>query len=190
MRIDKAQFLKGVVHGGEFSNDLPQVAFYGRSNAGKSSSMNAILSRKALAKSSGTPGKTRELNLFNINDTYLFVDLPGYGFAKVSKVARQALRKLIMWYIHDVPAPNRINVFVLDAKVGLTDLDKDVLTDLVERNEEIIILLNKIDKLNQSARVKLIREMESEIPPHVPVIQFSALKGRGVKEFWELFEEK
>jgi GTP-binding protein len=96
MEIKTAEFIKGMRGTDEFlESDILQIAFYGRSNAGKSSSINALLGRNNLVKSSSTPGKTKELNLFEINETFFIVDLPGYGYAKISQTEREKLRKLI-----------------------------------------------------------------------------------------------
>lgn len=189
MIIKKAEFMRGVVLGQEvWENDVPQIVFYGRSNAGKSSAINALLGRKSLAKSSATPGKTKEINFFNINDEFLFVDLPGYGYARVSKEARKKLQKLIMWFALDTHVNDRINVFIVDAKVGITDLDKEILDLMYEKEEDIIVLLNKTDKLNQKERLKSLTNAKKELPRHVTVLPFSAKKGSGVKEFWGVVE--
>jgi len=128
MKIKTAEFIKGIKGTDEYlESEILQIAFYGRSNAGKSSSINALLGRNSLVKSSSTPGKTKELNLFEINETFFIVDLPGYGYAKISQTEREKLRKLIQWYILDCPIINRVNVLVLDGKVGLTELDEEIL---------------------------------------------------------------
>ncbi|MFT5360130.1 MAG: GTP-binding protein, partial [Candidatus Paceibacteria bacterium] len=139
MKINSAEFVKGVVEGDEFWDaNKPQFVFYGRSNTGKSSSINAILGRNALARPSGTPGKTREVNFFDINESFYFVDLPGYGYARISKVEQEKLRNLILWFIGETNAAKRIHTIVLDAKVGLTELDKEMLNILKEEDQEHI----------------------------------------------------
>jgi GTP-binding protein EngB required for normal cell division len=96
LKINTARFVKGIKGTDEFlENDILQIAFFGRSNAGKSSTINALLGRNTLVKSSSTPGKTKEINLFEVNDTFHIVDLPGYGYAKISQTERESLRKLI-----------------------------------------------------------------------------------------------
>ena len=96
MKINTAQFIKGIRGTDEaLEDDILQIAFFGRSNAGKSSSINALLGRNTLVKSSATPGKTKEINLFEVNETFHVVDLPGYGYAKISQTERDSLRKLI-----------------------------------------------------------------------------------------------
>jgi GTP-binding protein len=191
MKIKSAEFVKGVVEGKDFwEKDVPQVIFYGRSNAGKSSSLNAILGRNSLARPSGTPGKTREANFFNINESFYFVDLPGYGYARMSKVDQEKLRELILWFIGETEADTRIHVIVMDAKVGPTDLDKDMLDILnQERQEHVIVLLNKIDKLNQKELSAALKNAEVNLPEFVKLIPFSAEKKKGVDKFWSIVEE-
>lgn len=185
MIIHSAQFLRGYVYGQDtWDVSFPQIAFYGRSNAGKSSTINKLLGRNSLAKSSGTPGKTKEINFFAINDTFTFVDLPGYGYAKVSKVEREKLEKLIRWYAFDTHAFARMNVFVLDAKVGLTDIDKEFLLPLIAESKSVMVLLNKIDKLNQKERNKAMKDIREKLGQEITILPFSARTGRGVKEFW------
>jgi GTP-binding protein len=191
MKIKSAEFVKGVVEGKDFwEKDMPQVIFYGRSNAGKSSSLNAILGRNSLARPSGPPGKTREANFFNINESFYFVDLPGYGYARMSKVDQEKLRELILWFIGETEADTRIHVIVMDAKVGPTDLDKDMLDILnQERQEHVIVLLNKIDKLNQKELSAALKNAEVNLPEFVKLIPFSAEKKKGVDKFWSIVEE-
>ena len=186
MIIHSAQFLRGYVYGQDtWDVSFPQIAFYGRSNSGKSSTINKILGRKSLAKSSGTPGKTKEINFFAINDEFTIVDLPGYGYARVSKGERETLEKLIRWYAFETHAFARMNVFILDSKVGLTDIDKEFLLPLIAEGKSVMVLMNKIDKLNQKDRNKNMKKIQEDLGPNVVVLPFSARTGRGVKEFWE-----
>ncbi len=190
MEIKSAEFVKGVVEGNDFWDaNKTQFAFYGRSNSGKSSSINALLNRGSIARPSGTPGKTREVNFFDINNSFYFVDLPGYGYAKMSKTAQEDLRQLILWFVGETNAANRIHTIVLDAKVGLTEIDKEMLRILhTEEQENIFILLNKIDKLNQKELSAALKKAEADIPPFAKMIPFSAIKKKGVDKFWELTE--
>lgn len=191
MKIKKAVFVKGIVKDKDSWNpETPQVAFYGRSNVGKSSSVNALLNNGSLAKTSGMPGKTKEINLFNINDNLYFLDLPGYGFARGSQKDKQKLQELILWFIADTHVDNRTHVMVLDAKVGLTDLDRATLEFLYRTNERIIILLNKVDKLNQKEFSKVSNDIRKEVAGVVELIPFSAKNKKGVVEFWKSIEGK
>ncbi len=187
MKITKAQFVKGVVKGKDsWSPAMPQVAFYGRSNVGKSSSINALVNNASLAKTSGMPGKTKEINLFNINDKFYLVDLPGYGFARGSREEQDKIQDLISWYVTETRVDKRIHVLIIDAKVGITDLDLDTLEFLYQTEDRIIMLLNKIDRLNQSELAKVKTSVRSQVAGMVEIIPFSAKNRKGVVEFWKL----
>lgn len=189
MEIKKAEFIKGIRGTDSINEDgIPHIAFLGRSNVGKSSTINMLLGRNRLVKSSGTPGKTREINFFNVNDLYYFVDLPGYGYAKVSKTERDKLRKLILWYLTDVTPAERILIIVLDAQVGLTDYDREIVAIAQEQEESVVFLLNKSDKLNQKRRKQVYDALVAETS--FPVILVSAVKKRGKDKFFEtVFED-
>ena len=161
---------------------VPQIAFLGRSNVGKSSTINMLINRKNLVRSSSKPGKTQEINFFKINEKYYFVDLPGYGYAKMSKKAREKLAKLIMWYLRDGNVEERLLVLVLDAKVGVTDFDRDVMHLAGELNESLIVWVNKTDKLNQKDTKKALDSITAET--EYPVIMGSATKKKGRDAFF------
>lgn len=188
MEIKSAEFVKGIRGTDELlESDVLQIAFYGRSNSGKSSSINSLLGRNNLVKSSSTPGKTKELNLFEVNETFYFIDLPGYGYAKMSEIDREKLRKLIKWYVLDCNVINRVNVLVLDSKVGLTDLDEEILETFWQRKEKIIILMNKSDKLKQKDLSKNFKKLKEKVYGRGDVIIFSAKSKKGVEKFWSHF---
>tara|TARA_B110000014_G_C20023763_1_gene531273 strand:+ start:145 stop:768 length:624 start_codon:yes stop_codon:yes gene_type:complete len=124
---------------------LPECCFIGRSNVGKSSIINSITKTKKLAKTSKTPGRTQNINLFMISNKINIVDLPGYGYAKVSKVKRQELRHLIEDYL--INRENLKEVYVLiDCKIGIKDSDIDILDIISESNKKFSIILTKVDK--------------------------------------------
>lgn len=124
---------------------LPECCFIGRSNVGKSSIINAITKSKKLAKTSKTPGRTQNINLFLINDKINIIDLPGYGYAKISKIKRQELSYLIKNYL--INRENLKQIFVLiDCKVGLKDSDIDILDIISESDKQFSIILTKVDK--------------------------------------------
>lgn len=169
MNIVSAEFVKGVVGEDSIMYDgTPHIAFIGRSNVGKSSTLNALLERKKLVKTGNTPGKTREINFFRItaDNTALsyFVDLPGYGYAKLSKTERQSLHNLIEWYITHPEADTALICLIIDAKVGLTDIDKEFIAMMKESNKDFIIAVNKIDKINQKAQHQLNQALIKELP--------------------------
>jgi GTP-binding protein len=190
MNIKKALFVKGIVKGRDsWDPTKPQVAFYGRSNAGKSSSLNALVNNKTFAKISAAPGKTKEINLFNINDSFYLLDLPGYGYARGSKKDREKLDDLITWFICDTQADKRVHVVVSDAQVGLTQLDIDTLEFLYRTQEPIILLLNKIDKLNQSEMSKILNTTRTQVAGIVEMLLFSAKTKRGTEQVWKAIQK-
>lgn len=190
MKIKKALFVKGIVKGGDsWDPNKPQVAFYGRSNAGKSSTLNALVNNKNFAKVSSAAGKTTEINLFNINDAFHLLDLPGYGYARGSKAQRQKLDDLITWFICDTQAIKRVHVVVVDAQVGLSEIDIDTLEFLYRTQSPIILLLNKMDKLNQSELSKTLNNTRAQVAGIVEIIMFSAKEKRGTEQLWKAVEK-
>ncbi|MCK5084116.1 MAG: YihA family ribosome biogenesis GTP-binding protein [Candidatus Pacebacteria bacterium] len=182
MSVKTAEFIKGVVGDDRILEESKlQVAFIGRSNVGKSSVINSLTGRKNLVKSSSTPGKTREINFFLINEKIYFVDLPGYGFAKASFLQREKIRQLILWYLTSVEIKNRKLVLIIDAKVGPTKLDLEMIDILNEYNHEFIIVANKADKLKRSERNKKLKEI-SEKAGNEETIFYSAKSGEGKGE--------
>ncbi len=133
--------------------NLPECCFVGRSNVGKSSIINAITKSKKLAKTSKTPGRTQNINLFNISKKINIVDLPGYGYAKISKIKRNQLTNLIESYL--MQRSNLKKVFVLiDCKVGIKNIDIDFLDIINESNRDFSIILTKIDKCPKNFALK------------------------------------
>ena len=176
----EAKFVMGVVGSHNIiSDDKPQYAFVGRSNVGKSSLINMLLGQKRLVKSSSTPGKTQQINFFDIEDSVYFVDLPGYGYAKISKKRREKLRKLILWYFISGEANVKKVIIVLDAKIGLTEFDRDIINVLEENNYPFVIVMNKIDKLNQKKLFASLKSVQKEISENVEIVPVSALKAKG-----------
>lgn len=181
-----AQFIKGIIGTDPVCDDTSRfhVAFVGRSNVGKSSVINAVLGRKGLVKSSSRPGKTTEINFFSVEDKenkqYYFVDLPGYGFARMGEKQREKLRKLILWYLMYANVSRRITFVVLDAQVGLTDFDREIISLLVDADERVVVIANKIDRLNQKEKHALAQSLESEIT--VPILYTSTTQKKGFQE--------
>ena len=132
-----------------------------------------------------TPGKTREINFFDIRvqgveGSSYFVDLPGYGYAKLSKKQRQELHDLIVWYITHPEADTALICLIMDAKVGLTDLDREFIAKMEQSGKNYIIAANKMDKINQKTQNSLLRDLKNELGTNTQVFLYSAASGKGV----------
>jgi len=174
--VKTAAFVKSAVSPRDLIRDgLPQVAFAGRSNVGKSSLLNTLANRRGLARTSGTPGRTREVNYFLINGAFYFVDLPGYGYAKVSRSVSVAWKPLIEAYIRDNPAL-RVMIVILDARRVPGAEDLQLIEWLEAANVAYLPILTKRDKLT----LNQFREQERKIraalgfPDEVELAVFSA----------------
>ncbi len=155
MNITSAKFIKGIIGTDDLLYDGRfQVAFMGRSNVGKSSLINSLTGNDTLARSSSSPGKTIRMDFFLINDTFYFVDFPGYGYAKRSREARDTLEKMMLWYLLYSKVKKRTVVLIIDAKVGVTAYDQEMAKRLREEHIDHIIVANKIDNLRRGQRDK------------------------------------
>ncbi len=182
MIIKSASFVKGIVKADPvLENEFPQVAFIGRSNVGKSSTINAITHKRELARTSSYPGRTQQINLFLINESSYLVDLPGYGFTKTSKKIREKIEELIDWYFLDSGCKPKQVVLIIDALVGPTAADKEMLEYLESSERNIIIVANKIDKIKQSESTKKMKAIK-EFSGQNKVIPFSSTKKKGIEE--------
>lgn len=160
----------------------PEVAFAGRSNVGKSSLINKLLHRKAFARVSHTPGRTREINFFEVNKRFMLVDLPGYGYAKVSKAAKATWRPLIEGYLSATPVLAGV-VQLLDVRHAPTDDDLQMLDFLAEIACPVIVVLTKVDKLGVRERVERVQSITIQLQlDEEQVVQFSARTGEGRDE--------
>ena len=189
MEITSAQFIQGIVPGPTTWNpQIPQVVLYGRSNAGKSSTVN-LLTGKKLARTSDTPGRTTEANLFLVNNAWYLIDTPGYGYATASKSQAESIKQLISWFIHETETDHRKSILIIDSKIGLTDLDREVLKLLINKGESITILLNKIDRLKQSEVAKTLNQVRAEVSPDIAIIPFSSKTGKGEDKLISILTE-
>lgn len=187
MKILSAKFVISVTNISQIpSHDYPEIAFSGRSNVGKSSLINCLINRKKLALTSSYPGKTRMINYYNINERLLFVDLPGYGFAKVSQTERRRWKQLIESYITTSPHLKGV-VQIIDSRVGATDLDIEMISWLIYLQKPTLIVSTKIDKIPKSkAKQYLIKYSEQlESLGISDLVPFSAVTKQGKKEIWK-----
>jgi len=182
MNITSAQFIKGVVGADKsLENGFPQIAFIGRSNVGKSSVINSLVKQKDLAKTSSFPGRTQQINLFLINKSFYLVDLPGYGYAKVSGEKRWQVETLINWYFFKSGYEQKKVVLIIDAFVGPTKDDMQMLFSLEENEKKIVIVANKVDKIKKTAYAEQLDKIQTMVGSH-KVIPYSAEKRIGVNE--------
>jgi len=167
---------------------LPEIAFVGRSNVGKSSLINSLLNRKGLALASATPGKTRLINYFKISTSLCyFVDLPGYGYAKVSKTLQEEWSGFLEDFLADSPRLHLV-VLIADSRRGLTDLDMQMIQALHFYRRSFVVIATKIDKLNRQERDKALLAIRGPALSlgASDVIPYSSLKHEGREEIWRV----
>ena len=185
MNIKSAEFIKSVVGTDDiFEDGIPQIVFIGRSNVGKSSVINSFANQKNLARTSSFPGRTQQINIFFINRTFYLVDLPGYGYAKVSRETWDQIQKMINWYLFKSDYIFKKVVLIIDAKIGPTEDDMEMCYALEKENKDIIIVANKIDKIKKADYDKQIQKIKDIFHMH-KVIPYSAEKKIGVGELAE-----
>lgn len=171
-------------------NDLPEIAFAGKSNVGKSSLINGLLNRKSLARTSAQPGKTQTINFYNVNKNLYFVDLPGYGYAKVSVEIRAKWGKMIERYLHGSPQLKKV-FLLIDIRHVPSENDCMMYDWIVDNGYEPVIICTKLDKIKRSQvqkNLKLIRE-KLDLVPGTTMMPFSAQTKQGRDEIWNLIEE-
>jgi len=168
--------------------ELREIAFAGRSNVGKSSLLNRLLRRKAFARVSNTPGRTREINFFKVNNTFVLADLPGYGYARISKERKAEWQPLIEGYLADSPMVWGV-VLLLDIRHDPTDDDRTMLDFLADLGVPTIIAVTKVDKLKKtevSARIGELAESAGLDPEQI--VPFSSKTGEGRDELAQALE--
>jgi GTP-binding protein len=176
---------------------LPEIAFLGRSNVGKSSLLNALVGRRALARTSSTPGKTRLAHFFEVERDLtqrtrrrvVFVDLPGYGWAKVAKTERSAWQKLVEGYL-DGRKPLRLAILLHDVRRDPTDDEHDFLAWLAERSVPVVVAITKSDKLAPMRRAERVRQLaRAYAVPDGAIIATSAEKKDGIDALWRAIDD-
>jgi GTP-binding protein len=176
------KFMLGAWQPGQFPEDTgAEVALVGRSNAGKSSALNALMSRKGLARISKTPGLTQQINFFEINPGERLVDLPGYGFAKVPARIQEHWRELMTRYFEARQSLTGI-IVIMDARRPLRDLDWQMLEWAEARNIPAHLVLTKCDKLSRDEGLRTLKQVRAEAPSYATAQLFSAVTRAGVDE--------
>lgn len=184
MKILSAEFVISAASPKQFPIDRkPQIAFAGRSNVGKSSIINTLLHRRNLVKASVTPGKTQLINFFDINDGFYFVDLPGYGFARVPRAVTDAWAPMIEGYLKGSRGLRAV-VVLLDARREPDERDMRLIDWLQQYGIPAIYALTKADKLNRQEAERAQRDIHARLGIAAPLLLTSAKAGLGIKELW------
>lgn len=187
MKIESAEFTYCVAEMSQLpTSDKPEIAFAGRSNVGKSSLINSLLSRKSLARTSGKPGKTQTLNYYLVNDSFYLVDLPGYGFAQVPQQIRKRWQGLLEGYLSKRESLRAV-ILVVDSRHEPSKLDLQMYNWLRHYNKPLFVVATKVDKLRSSQRSKLIQGLRDAFG--VFLVPHSSLKGGSQEEIWSQIEK-
>jgi GTP-binding protein len=168
---------------------LPEIAFAGKSNVGKSSLINALMNRKSLARTSSQPGKTQTINFYNVNDAIYFVDLPGYGYAKANEEVKAKWGKMIENYLHKSKQLRRV-FLLIDIRHDPSANDKLMYEWILKQGFEPIVIATKADKINRSQLAKQVKAVKEglKVVPGTMVIPFSATSKQGRDEIYEIID--
>ena len=171
-------------------NDLPQIVLVGKSNVGKSSFINTMINRKSLARTSSEPGKTRQINFYNIDETFYFVDLPGYGYSKMSKQEQEKVGNFIEQYL--VKSKNiALVIFLIDIRHNPTENDILMYDYIIRSGLPFIILANKADKIAPTKVDGIVKDLQKQINPigDSKMLPFSAEKKIYTEDVWKIIDE-
>lgn len=193
MKIVSAEFIRGAETGKDYPpTHAPEIAFAGRSNVGKSSMINSLLSRKNLVRTSKTPGLTRKINFFLINNSFIFVDLPGYGYASVPMEVRRSWAPMVNTYLTQRDQLAGV-VVIIDSRRDPTELDENLIKFLKFQGIPFVVAVSKADKIGRSQQVTLLEVLVKKWEIETQVELFSSVTGLGRKELWshiiELLEQ-
>jgi GTP-binding protein len=184
MKIIDARFVKSVYHLPDLPKPLlPEIAFAGRSNVGKSSLINVLLNRRGFAKTSSTPGRTQSINYMEINRAFYFVDLPGYGYANVPLEVRKKWQPLIEGYLAQ-RATLRLLVLLCDIRREPQEDEELFSSWLMQHNIPLMVVLTKIDKLKKNRQVASHRQWQDRLGLSEQIVLFSAVTGEGKEKIW------
>jgi GTP-binding protein len=185
-KVTAARFLgAAATPGGGPPPGPPEVAIAGRSNVGKSSLINAVVGRRGLARTSGTPGRTRQLNFFAVDERLVLVDLPGYGFAVGPESERLAWRPLVETYLRERPTLRGV-ILLVDARRGIEAEEEDLLAYLAALPQPAVVVATKIDKLGRAGAQRALAAIRARLAGDVPLIGFSARSGEGKVPLWRV----
>ena len=171
-------------------NDLPQIVLVGKSNVGKSSFINTMINRKSLARTSSEPGKTRQINFYNIDETFYFVDLPGYGYSKMSKQEQDKVGSFIEQYL--IKSKNiALVIFLIDIRHNPTENDRLMYDYIIRSGLPFIILANKADKIAPTKVEGTVKDLQKQINPigDSTMLPFSAEKKIYTEDVWKIIDE-
>jgi GTP-binding protein len=191
MRVETAAFLVSAGRSDQFpAGDRPEIAFAGRSNVGKSSLINRLLAQRNLARTSATPGRTQTINFYEVNERFLLVDLPGYGYAKVSRTLKEAWWALVEAYLTERPQLRGV-IHILDARHPPSRQDQELRAFLDAVALPSVVVLTKADKVPRGQRAALRGTIAQDLglPEPDAALHFSAETGEGAAEIWRAIEE-
>ncbi len=191
MKAATSSYVKSAMEPSQYPADgRPEFAFVGRSNVGKSSLLNVLLGQKGLSKTSSRPGKTQTVNFFDVNARIYFVDLSGYGYAKVPLQLKERWGKAMTAYLRD-RAPLRLVLQLVDARHKPTEKDDEMLDLLEGAHVPTVVVATKIDKVKRSERAKNLRRIRETLglDGEAALVPFSSVTKEGVKEVWRIIGE-
>ena len=191
MLIRNPQFEISAVKPAQYpKNNLPEIVLVGKSNVGKSSFINTMINRKKLARTSSEPGKTRQINFYNIDETFYFVDLPGYGYSKMSKKEQEQVGKFIEEYLFNRKQISLI-IFLIDIRHAPTQNDKLMYNYIISSGLPFIILANKADKIAITKVDKAVEDLQKQINPigDITTLPFSSERKIYKDEVWNYIEK-